>query len=1071
MAGINQGLNKSPSKGTITFAHRLASTRRSLDNRTGRKSMRALVRTGVALLWLAMLPAVAFAQASITGVVKDTSGAVLPGVTVEASSPALIEKVRTAVTDGSGTYRITELRPGTYTVTFSLTGFNTVKREGIELAGSFTATVDADMKVGALEETITVSGEAPIVDVQSSTRERVTDAEQITALPTGRNMFALGVLIPGVSISGGTGGLGVQDVGGALGPETRALVAHGGRTEDQRFMMNGVSLSSMIGGGWGGGAIPNATGLQEIVYDTASVSADLSTGGVRINFIAKEGGNQFHGTIFGNFANDSFQTTNVDSALLARSAALANAGTVDRNWDFNPGFGGPLKKDKVWFYLSGRSQGAYLFAPGIYYNKNENDPTKWTYDPDLSRPASIQKTWLDAQARVSFQISQKNKLGVTYTQQDFCACHDNIGPQGANIHAPEAAYDRRFPTQRVVLLDWTAPVTNKLLIEASGIHRVERWGNMNLQERGLSIDPRMIGVLDTAANVPGLGVIANLAYRDRAVTNYNNSWNQNFHWRFNVSYITGSHAAKFGTNDAIGRHTNTSYLVNNLFYRFTNGVPNQFTLNALPNTQKINVDHDFGLFAQDKWTLGRLTLSGGVRYDHFINSFPEQALAPTLYTPNRNVTFASTKNVNLQDITPKSQVAYDLFGNGKTAIKGSLNKYLQGLGTSGFLTGNPNPIALLASTSARSWTDVNRNYVIDCNVLNPAAQDLSASGGDVCGAGNPAFGQPTPNTRFDPELLTGWGNRFYNWEFSASVQQEVMPRVSVDVGYFRRWYGNFPVVDNRAVSPADFDTFSVVAPSDPRLPNGGGYTVSGLKAVKESKYNVFDNYETKADNYGKMTDHWNGIDVTVITRLRSVSAQFGTSTGRQSRDYCDVLDDVPEAAFAATVATFWTLSNVPSTAVTNQGLLPYCKFTGKWQTQAKGVASYNVPKIDVQVSGTYQYLPGPELQALFNATNAFVRDLGRPLPGNNPFNTVNLIEPGTQYGDALNQVDLRFAKLVRFGSKRTMISFDLYNATNTNTILLLNNNFVAGANGNNTWQVPTTILQPRFFKIGAQFDF
>ncbi len=222
-----------------------------------------------ALFWLAVMPAVAFAQASITGVVKDTSGAVLPGVTVEAASPALIEKVRTAVTDGNGQYRITELRPGGYTVTFTLPGFNTVKRDGITLTGSFTATVDAELRVGALEETITVTGEAPIVDVQSTTRQRVIDQEAISTLPTGRNMFNLGVLVPGVSIS--TGGLAAQDVGGALGPETRALVAHGGRTEDQRFTMNGVSLSSMIGGGWGGGAIPNATGVQEMVFDTASV--------------------------------------------------------------------------------------------------------------------------------------------------------------------------------------------------------------------------------------------------------------------------------------------------------------------------------------------------------------------------------------------------------------------------------------------------------------------------------------------------------------------------------------------------------------------------------------------------------------------------------------------------------------------------------------------------------------------------------------------------------------------------------------------------------------------------------
>ena len=280
----------------------------------------ALSRSAMTLLCLAVVPVAAHAQASITGVVRDSSGAVLPGVTVEAASPAIIEKVRTAVTDGTGQYRITELRPGAYSVTFTLPGFNTVVRDGINLAGAFVASVDAELRVGALEETITVTGEAPIVDVQSTTRQRVMDAEVISTLPTGRNMFNLGVLVPGISIS--TGGLASQDVGGALGPETRALVAHGGRTEDQRFMMNGVSLSSMIGGGWGGGAIPNATGVQEMVFDTASVDASLATGGVRINFIAREGGNQYHGTLFGNFANGNMQTTNIDDELLASNPAL-----------------------------------------------------------------------------------------------------------------------------------------------------------------------------------------------------------------------------------------------------------------------------------------------------------------------------------------------------------------------------------------------------------------------------------------------------------------------------------------------------------------------------------------------------------------------------------------------------------------------------------------------------------------------------------------------------------------------------------------------------------------------------
>jgi hypothetical protein len=1027
--------------------------------------MRVMARTGAVLTLLVLLPAAAFAQASITGVVRDTSGAVLPGVTVEAASPAIIEKVRIATTDGSGTYRITELRPGAYTVTFKLPGFNTVLRDGINLTGAFTASVDAEMRVGALEETVTVTGETPIVDVQSATTQRVMDTDAITRLPTGRNMFELGVLLPGVSMVSQGGTLANHNVGGALGPETRALGAHGGRTEDQRFMMNGVSLSSMIGGGWGGGAIPNATGVQEMVFDTAAVSAELATGGVRINFIAREGSNQFHGSIFGSFANSSMQTTNIGPDLLALNPALVNAGGIDKNWDFNPGFGGPIKQDRLWFFASGRYQGANLFAPGMFYNQNANNPARWDYLADTSRPAKIEKVWRDAQLRLSWQAAQKHKIGVTYTQQDFCACHDAVS---ATV-APESANDRRFPTQRVVLLDWTSPVTNKILIEASGIHRVERWGNMHLQTKGLTLDPAMIGVLEQGGTIPGLRYRGAVETPARTGGTYNNSWNNNFHWRFHASYITGAHAFKVGVNDAYGYHENQSYVPNPVSYRFNNGVPNEIVLRALPHTVINHVDNDFGLFAQDKWTIDRLTVSGGIRYDHHATTFPEQRLGPTFATPNRNITFPEQKNLSYHDITPKSQMVYDLFGNGKTALKVSLNKYLAGLGTTNgatTVTLGPNPINVLNTVVRRNWTDANNNKVPDCNLLNRLEQDNRASGGDFCSAFDDAtFGLATPSVRFDPDLLSGWGKRFNNWEFSTGVQHEILPRVSLDIGYFRRWYGNFVAIDNLNVAASEYDSFSIVAPVDSRLPNGGGYTVPGFKTLRPFG-RATDNYTTLAENYGKQIEHWNGVDVNVNARVvNGLSLQGGTSTGRSSYDNCDIVDDVPETAMAPPVpATTGTVSLVN---------FPYCHIDTNWLTQIKGAASYTIPRVDVAVTGTFQRTPAPVpyLAANWAAPNSEIRrSLGRDLSGGAQNQTVNLVEPGTLFGPALTQLDFRVAKILQFGTARTTINFDLYNALNANTVLTYNDNFSVGPTGAVTWQQPTQILQARFFKISAQLD-
>ena len=249
----------------------------------------------ILLASIAALPSLAHAQASITGTVRDASGAVLPGVTVEAASPALIEKVRTVVSDGTGQYRIENLRPGTYAVTFTLAGFVTVQRTDIELAGSFTATVNADMRLGSIEETITVTGQSPIVDVQNVTQQRVVDQETIAALPTGRSDRALGALVPGV-VGGQDGG-----VPGAQG----GLSIHG--SGSGTIMQSGVAITQGFGTNGSNNSLPNMAAFQEVTFDTSAGSAEMAVGGVRINFTPKDGGNTFNGTLFAHYANHSMQ--------------------------------------------------------------------------------------------------------------------------------------------------------------------------------------------------------------------------------------------------------------------------------------------------------------------------------------------------------------------------------------------------------------------------------------------------------------------------------------------------------------------------------------------------------------------------------------------------------------------------------------------------------------------------------------------------------------------------------------------------------------------------------------------
>jgi hypothetical protein len=1009
----------------------------------------------LAIAVIVSVPMTAFAQATLSGLVRDTSGAVLPGVTVEASSPVLIEKVRSGITDGTGRYTIPDLRPGTYRLTFSLTGFKTVVRDAVELSGTAVLTVNADLEVGGVQETITVSGLTPAVDLQSTTRQAVMDQQIVSAVPSSRTPFTVGVLIPGVRKGAFTG----QDVGGSVVQEVASLEANGGRTSDQRMMVNGVALSSMIAGGWGGGAVPNATGTSEFAIDVSGVDAQAATGGVRINFIPRDGGNRFSGAIAASFATESFASDNFTGSDVQQEG-LAVPGTIKGNGDLNPGFGGPIKKDKLWFFLSGRKLYADNYVASLFFNANANNINRFDYVP-TDQQAVLHQEQSIFQARFTYQLNSKNKIGVTFDQESFCACTTGIGPQpGGTIVSPEAGNDRRFPLQRFVTVDWNTPVSNRLLVEASGIHRVERWGGMDPQVGKLGnidhLTPGMISVTDSLNPVTG----GPLTYR--AATTYNNSWNWNIHYRAAVSYITGSNTFKVGFNNAYGHHENTTYSSPAMpfSYNFTSLVPNAIVYRIVPRTVEVNVNRDLGLFVQDKFTTGRWTLTGAIRLDSFKNSFPAQAIAGTFFGRNLNVSYDEIDNLSWHDLTPRLGATYDVFGDGKTAFKATLNKYLEGLGTTGFgpaqVTDAPNPILRVANqTTQRTWADGNRNFVPDCDLNN-----FGLNG--ECGVvDNQNFGTDIPGTSYDPDLMTGWGKRSFNWEFTTSVQQEIMPRMSVEVQYARRWYGNIRVMDDLAAGPGNYTPVTLNVPNDSRLPDSGG-TLTGLTlspTVGPPSYFV-----TLSNNYGKQTEHFDGVNVTVDARLQNgLILRGGTGTGRQVTNDCDVVDDLPEMLhtfFGDPTRAFFFAARPRE----------FCEQNNGWRTSVQGLVSYTLPKVDVQISGTFQNLPGAVVQA--NANYGVIPGVAGPGPFI-PFQAVQIVEPGSAHIERLNQLDLRLAKVFRFGSTRTNINFDFYNVLNANSVLSENfaySSIVPGP-GVAGWRSPTTILLPRLFKFGVQFDF
>jgi len=988
-----------------------------------------------------LVPALAFAQASVTGTVKDASGAVLPGVTVEASSPVLIERVRSVVTDGGGQYRIVDLRPGTYSVTFTLPGFNQFKRDGVELTGSFTASIDAELKVGAVEETLTVTGQSPIVDVQTASLQRVISKDVIDVIPAGRGQSALAVLIPGMTAGG-------QDVGGSNNQTLSAISIHGGRGTDQRQSVDGLTVRNVAGQGNSTNTVMDVGSSQEMTIDYAAGNAEAVTGGVLFNFVPKEGGNSFSGSFFGSHTNTDFQNSNYTAELEAQGLRAPNR--LKNLFDYNASGGGPIARDKVWFYSSARFQRSENYIAGLWENKNAGDLTKWLYEADLDRQTSSFLKSNTVNTRVTWQASPRNKFNIYFDNSWRYWRASLVGVSSES----EQKYD--FPRLRTLTAGWSSPVSNRMLIDVRTGFRAEDIFNF------YDHDPNgpyrnLIGVVEQNQIIPGIGSIGTLRYRGRSNTNdtgiaaNDQIASGTSEIKGSVSYITGSHALKVGFTDFWGIQTYNSPELNNAYnIRLMNGVPNQITQRQNQYMGlKGGVRSEAGIFIQDRWTVSRLTVNAGLRYDYNHTGWDEYTFGPGPLVPNRNFTIPKSDFYKFHDLMPRVGAAYDIFGTGRTALKVNVGRYGLALDPT---QGVPARDRIVGRVT-RSWTDADRDFVPDCDLVNPLAQSPATTGSiDTCGQiSDLRFGTAVPSQAYDPAILTGWHARPMNWEISTSVQHEVVRGLGVDVGYFRRAYGNFVVTQNRAVTPADFTAYSIPVPVDPRLANSGG-TLGGLFNVNQNRFGQVDNYVTSADNFGGQAEVFNGVDLNADARLGGVMVRGGISTGKVTQDTCEIVKNHPEV----TVTT--TVGNVQSA--------DQCHVVTPFLTQVKLFGIYNVPKIGVGVAATLQNLPGPLIAANYIANNPVIQpSLGRPLSGGVANATINLVTPGTMYGERLNQLDLRLSKDFRFGARRLIrANLDIYNVMNSSPVRGVNAAFAS-------WLVPTSILDPRLFKISAQFDF
>ncbi len=1014
-------------------------------------------RAILVLAVLVLMPLSARAQSSISGTVKDTSGAVLPGVTVEVASDALIEKVRSTTTDGGGLYRLIDLRPGVYTVTFTLPGFSTFIRDSVELASEFNATINADLRVGSLEETITVTGESPIVDVQSARRQRTLDSELVQSLPTARGYAGLAVLIPSMVQSGG----GTPNV--QLSPGMVVFGGRGGRGNEGRAQVDGLNTGASLNGGGVSGYRQDVENAQEVAFTTAGGLGETEVGGPTINIVPRTGGNTFKSHFFFTGLKGAMQASNFTEELQA--AGLRTPAVTNYIYDTSYSLGGPIVKDRVWFYGLAYYRGSENTIPGMFYNRNAFDIAQWKYEADTSKPAlSGGRGPIQPALRLTFQLSQRDKLNLFWDEQ---ISNNSIGA-GSATTAPETG-GLNHGWQRVQQVKWTSTATNRLLLEAGLGTYLSNW---NTRERPDN-NRDLIAVTEQCGATVALdafgrggscaqnGGIANLTYR--AQNSWQADWIGAHTWNAAAMFVTGTNSLKIGYQGAYHADNRSGESQNaKLTYRFNNGIPNQLTQNLLPWKSLSRVRYN-SLYLQDQLTRGRLTLSGALRYDHSWSYYPEQQIGPSKWLPTPTL-FPETKGViGYNDITPRVGVVYDVFGTGKTAVKFNMGKYLEAA-----VNGNGNYSSLLPSsrvalTANRSWTDANGNYTPDCDLSSrsPSAQDLRASGGDFCGPlSSLSFGTEQIILNYDEAILKGWGVRPSDWQIGVTLQQEVLPRVSVEVGYTRRWLDNFTVTDNLATTAADYDQFSITAPLDPRLPGGGGYVIGGLYNVNPTKAGQTDDLRTYAPNYGLISQVYNGVDINVNARMRNgLQVQAGTSTGQRVTDYCEVRAKLPEQA-----GGFSTGSEVPAFSPVN----PFCHVAPGMTTRFTAAGTYTVPRIDVLLATTFQSSPGEPLSANYVVTTAeAARTLGRPLASSAASVTVNLLAPDQMKHPRVNQLDFRVGKIIRIGRHRANIALDLFNALNLDTVLTYNQNFTPGG----AWLVPTTVLTARTAKFTVQYDF
>ena len=975
---------------------------------------RRFTRTLLTFVGAMLLSSAVYAQSAIVGVVKDSSGATMPGVTVEAASDVLIEKVKSAVSDSDGAYRIADLRPGTYSVTFTLTGFKTFKRDGLQLPSEFTATVNAELGVGSLEETITVTGASPVVDVTSAAKTQVLNREAIDLIPTGRSIQGMAQLVVGVSLN-------LPDTGGARAMQQTYMSTHGMSTSNTTVLVDG----QMTNGLQTDGAVQsyyNDAMNAEMSYQTAAIGAETSSGGVRLNMIPREGGNQFHGDFKYAQRPGSWQSSNLTDRHQARGLTAGNA--IDRILDYTASLGGPIMKDKLWFFTSAR----YFSVNNYIANTFMDDGSQGIDDQFIK----------NAMGRLTWQVSPRNKISAYFDEIDKYRGHD----MQSNYDPETAATVWNSPAYHTTAIKWTSPVTSSLFLEAGFSNNTEYYTNE--YREGIEKPSFTDEWYRTAAkNEVDLG-----GYTQAGPTNTTES-PKALYWNVAATYVKGDHTFKFGANNRWGQFVHTRLANADLVqqYRSTStgvrwSVPDTVLIRNSPLVYGEQLNKDLGIYVQDSWRLNRLTANIGLRWETLNSSVMAGESPAGRFVPARS--FPEVKDVpDWNDLAPRMGLVYDLFGNGKTAIKYSLNRY--NLSRTTGIAANYNP--LLSQTATLPWRDVNGDDV---------AQGSRNQKNTGCyPSANCEINFDSLPDNYGIAALNEYGKypRTWNLEQGIEVSHELLGGLSLGGSWWRGDFRNITNTVNQSWSAADYTPYTWYNPT-----TGDPFTVYARSAAATARpTRNLDTYDPERkdvyESYG-IDSRWR------IPGGGQISG--GIAYERERLTSCTAPDDP---------------NYVTATAGVFNGveLCDDFKLDIPWRPQFKMSGTREIGW-GINLSMSFQNNASPTSSRIMTVTRGTTRypaNCPSPCPAN------EIIMPTATFGqttmsymlesarqssvERIVQLDLKIARTFRFGRVQVLPTFEVFNVNNSDAIISYNTTNVLST----TFLAPNSIMQGRMYGFGV----